>query len=286
MPLADGAEPAGDALVAVSRDVLSRHARSFRWAGALLPRARLDDAAVVYAFCRLVDDLADESDDAATARRHLEALSHELDGRARPRDLVRATRAVLERGVGIGPAEHLIAGVLTDLDPVQLPDEAALHRYAYAVAGTVGLMMCAVLGVHQPRAWPFAVDLGVAMQITNICRDVREDAARGRVYLPADALRARGVAPTRLVEAATEGPDLSDDEREAVGAVVRDLLDQADAYYFSADRGMRWIPLRARLAIQVASRVYRAIGVRLRRRGGDAWAGRTIVGAADRKSVV
>lgn len=271
-------EPEGEALVAVSRRVLATHARSFRWAGALLPRHQLDEAAVIYAFCRLVDDLADESPDPGTARRHLGALRAELRAEAHPRDLVAATVSVLDRGVGVAPAVHLIDGVLSDLEPVRLPDDAALHRYSYAVAGTVGLMMCAVLGVHAPEAWPFAVDLGVGMQITNICRDVREDAARGRIYLPADRLESAGVPGRRLLEAAAGGPALDDLERGALAVVVRDLLDDADRYYRSADAGMRFIPLRARLAIRVASRVYRGIGVRLRRHGGDPWQGRTVVG--------
>lgn len=266
-------------LVQDSREVLSTHARSFRWAGAFLPRAQLDDAAVVYAFCRLVDDLADEAPDRETARVDLTLLRDELTGEQPARPLVARTREVLVRGgQGTGPALHLIAGVLTDLDPVRLHDDGALHTYAYQVAGTVGLMMCAVLGVSDPEAWPFAVDLGVGMQITNICRDVREDAARGRTYLPAHRLRAVGLPPQRLIEAATTGPDLTASERQRLARIVDDLLAEADRYYASAEAGMRFIPWRARLAIRVASRVYRAIGVRLRRRGSDAWAGRTIVG--------
>jgi phytoene synthase len=267
------------ALVDDSRAVLTRHARSFRWAGALLPAAQLDDAAVLYAFCRLVDDLADEAPEPARARSDLAAVRAELLDQAPARPLVAATRALLDRGpTGIAPALHLLDGVVSDLDPVALESDADLLRYGYRVAGTVGLMMCGVLGVRARQALPFAVDLGVAMQVTNICRDVREDAARGRVYLPAARLVVAGVAPERLVQAATAGPDLDAVERDAVASVVTDLLRLADRYYDSANLGMRWIPLRARLAIHVASRVYRAIGHRLRRRRGDAWAGRAWVG--------
>lgn len=279
LPVTMPTQPSGDALVADSRDVLSRHARSFRWAGALLPRARLDDAAVVYALCRLIDDLADESPDPVTARHHLDALRAEFTGEAAPRDLVAAALAVFERGgVGPGPALHLVDGVLSDLDPVCFQTDADLHRYSYRVAGTVGLMMCAVLGVDDPVAWPFAIDLGIGMQITNICRDVREDAARGRVYLPAERLEGAGLPPSRLVQAARVGPDLTEAERTALSRVVLDLLSMADRYYESAAAGMRYIPARARLAILVASRVYRGIGVRLGRSGGDPWPGRTVVG--------
>ena len=267
------------ALIDDSRAVLARHARSFRWAGALLPRASLDDAAVLYAFCRLVDDLADEAPDADRARADLAEVRAELLDERPARPLIVATRALLDRGpTGIAPALHLLDGVVSDLDEVFVADDAELLRYGYRVAGTVGLMMCGVLGVTSSAALPFAVDLGVGMQITNICRDVHEDAVRGRVYLPASRLRAAGVAPERLVVAATGGQDLTAREREAVARVVADLLALADRYYESANAGMRWIPWRARLAIHVASRVYRAIGRRLHARACDAWAGRVFVG--------
>src|SRR5690606_4571262 len=128
------------------------------------------------------------------------------------------------------------------------------------------------------RALAHAVDLGIAMQLTNICRDVAEDASRGRVYLPRCRLEAAGTSPEEIVSGRAAPAK--------VAAVVRDLLDLADAYYESADAGMRFIPDRARLAILVASRIYRAIGWRLRRRGGDALAGRTVVPAHEKAAWV
>jgi phytoene synthase len=135
-------------------------------------------------------------------------------------------------------------------------------------------MMCAVLGVRRREALPHAVDLGIAMQLTNIARDVAEDAARGRVYLPVHRLLQVGVDPEALVRG--QAPT------EAVAAVVRWTLALADSYYASADGGMRDIPWRFRPAILVASRVYRAIGLRLRRRSCDALAGRTTVPPAEK----
>jgi len=257
-------------VIAESREVLAQHARTFALAGRFLGPARRDEAAVVYAFCRLVDDLVDEATDLASGSAALAQVEAELQGHAPARPLVAVFAELMaEYGVDRGVALELIAGVRSDSGPVALADDAALLRYCYRVAGTVGLMMCGVLGVRDPVAAPFALDLGVAMQLTNICRDVAEDARRGRVYLPASRLARAGTGPADLLDGAAPRP--------ALAAVVLDLLALADRHYASADLGMRFIPWRSRLAILVAARVYRAIGLVLRGRGGDAMAGRAVV---------
>ena len=270
---ATSALPGTALAVPEARAVLAKHARSFRFAGLFLPSDRLDDAAVVYAFCRVVDDAIDEASDRAAAQREAAALAAELDGRAAPRPAVAAFLQTAARlGMDLGFARGLIEGVAFDArERVRVPDDDGLLRYCYLVAGTVGGMMCAVLGVKDPRALPHAVDLGVGMQLTNICRDVLEDAGRDRVYVPASRLVASGVLdpdslPDHLRAGRGDGP--------ALAIVVDDLLALADRYYASADAGMRYIPWRSRLAILVAGRVYRAIGAVLRRRGCDVLAGR------------
>ena len=294
IPSASELQPASNlaprgGLVAVAHATLERHGRSFALAGRLLPRDRRDDAAIVYAFCRLVDDTADEADDPALARAGLDLLqrwlrsapfeasteaSAELQALGLDGDGRRLVAAFVEvcqrRQVDLGAAEELIIGVRADLGHVEVQDDAELLRYGYRVAGTVGLMMCGVLGVKDPKALAQAIDLGVAMQITNICRDVREDAGMGRVYLPAQRLLAAGLTPAQLCA--------GDVDRAALASVVRDLLALADVYYRSAAGAFAAIPLRARVAIIVASGLYRAIGLRLLRRyAADSWHGRTVV---------
>lgn len=257
-------------IVGESRAVLARHARSFRWASTFLPADARDDAAVVYTFCRVADDLVDEAPDPATAARDIALLDAELRGDAPPRPLVAAFREIAaRRGIDLRSAQELVVGIAGDQGVVRVADDEALLRYCYRVAGTVGLLMCGVIGVTARAAWPHAVDLGIGMQLTNICRDVLEDTKRDRVYLPATRLRAAGVDPEALVAGRAD--------RAQVAAVVRDLLAEAERYYDSADDAMRHIPLRSRLAILVASRIYRAIGRRLLRHGGDTMAGRTVV---------
>jgi phytoene synthase len=273
------------ALVADSHAVLQRHGRSFALAGALLSREQADEAAVVYAFCRLVDDLADEAPDAQTAAANLGEVDAELRGQRPPRPLVEAWMRVMERrAVPIEAGRELMNGVLSDLGEVRVADDRALLRYCYRVAGTVGLMMCGVIGVTEAAALPHAVDLGLGMQLTNICRDVAEDAGRGRCYLPETRLAAVGLSHDDLIERHAGGhrvpPALIADAqaRARLASVVDDLLELAEGCYDRAWLGMSSIPARPRSAIIVAAVLYREIGRQLRRaRGSDPLFGRTML---------
>ncbi len=240
----------------MSVDVLARCGRSFRLAGRLLPGDTLREAARLYAFCRAVDDLADEATDPAAARAALLALRQAIcagdrtHGPAQPFLLLQASH-----GLAVRSAVTLIDTVTQDLEPVRLADEAALMGYAYGAAGTVGEMMYALLGVSTPQALPYAIDLGMAMQLTNIARDVIEDAGRGRIYLPA----------TWLPDDVTPGslPDCAG----AVFPAVQRLLENADRRYRNGARGFAHLPPRVRPAIRAAARLYEDIGVRILRQG-------------------
>ena len=259
-------------VVATSRAILSQKARSFRWAAQFLPAQTHDDAALLYAFCRHVDDTTDEALSPHAARHHLHLIKAQLRGSRPPDPLLANFMAMAERtALELDYAFELIQGMESDLvDQVVMEDDVALLRYCYRAAGTVGLMMCAVLGVKDPEALPFAVDLGVAMQLTNICRDVAEDAAMNRVYLPKVRLHHHGSSPALLLAGQARAPQ--------VARVVDDLISLADVYYRSAHYGMQFIPSRSRLAILIASQIYRGIGLRLRtRHDSDALRGRTVV---------
>ncbi len=230
---------------------LSRHGRTFRLAGSLLPRGLLNDAAELYAFCRHVDDLADEAADRESASIALNHLRRAvLDGQAAHPAVTGFLLLVSRHRLDPAFAIRLIDTMLGDLGPVRIADTAALLRYAYGAAGTVGLLMCRLLGVADPLAAPHALDLGVAMQLTNIARDVTEDARRDRIYVPSSWL-----SPTDLQE-----PEL------AFSAVVR-VLELAELYYESGRRGLAYLPWRSRLAVGAAASVYREIGQRIRRAG-------------------
>lgn len=260
-----------------AREVLRQHGRSFHFAGRFLGEAHAMRAARLYAFCRHVDDLADEAPNPQAARHALDRLRRDLarGDSASPevRDLIELAD---ETHMPLAWPAILVDGVSRDLDPVALADERDLVLYAYRVAGVVGLMMCAVLGTRDRRAYPFAVDLGLAMQMTNIARDVLEDARMDRRYLPGSwiggATAGALAAPDAALKARIED------------AVAR-LLALSERYYRSAEHGMGHLPPRARFAILVAGRVYREIGCKLARNGYRAWAGRTRV-SGTRKALI
>jgi len=243
--------------------ILSARARSFRWASAFLSARQRGRVADLYAFCRAVDDLADAQGVTPEAQRDLDrlqkALAAEPNGESLwPEDYLWFRELCLDCGIEFQFVQELIDGMISDLGVVRMQSDADLIQYCYQAAGTVGLMMCSVLGVRDPRALGRAVDLGIAMQLTNISRDVLEDARASRVYLPADRLRAVGVEPEQLIDGSADALGVS--------LVVNDVLAVAEVYYRSADEGIGFLPARARWAVLVASRLYRGIGRRLRRR--------------------
>lgn len=252
------------------RALLRAKGRTFWLASRLLPGALLDDVVVLYAFCRVVDDAIDEAPSPSAARDHAELLARELEGEA-PRPEVAAFRELAaRRGLDLRYARELLEGVSSDVGRVRVEDDAGLSRYAYLVAGTVGAMMGQLLGATDARARAAAVELGIAMQLTNICRDVLEDAARDRVYLPAARLRAAGLDPEELVCGVVD--------RERLAQVVREVLALADRHYQAARAGYAFLPWRARATVAVAARLYRQIGVTLlERQGADPLRGRVVV---------
>ncbi len=268
------------AIVLSARRLLAQKGRTFQLASWLLPRDSRDDAAVVYAFCRRADDLADDHADLEG----IEAMRTELRHPTSPLMLAFAEVASRRR-IPLQAADDLLKGVASDIRPPvgaapgglpsirAVADDAALIAYAYAVAGTVGLMMARLLGAERKEALPHAVDLGIAMQITNICRDVVEDAALGRVYLPADRLRRVGIDGEHIVNRVRASPEV----RRAAFEVVRDLIELADAYYGSAFNGLGALPLRTRRTALAAASLYHGIGDEVLRRGPDGLLGRAVV---------
>ena len=251
---------------------LARYGKTFRWASRLLGRTAGARVAALYAFCRLADELADTVG-GPEGRLRLEGIQRDLDGSTSDEPAVAGfLRVARELGVDLEPARLLVAGLQGDLEPRKFERLEDLRRYAYLVAGTVGLLMCDVVGVTDRRARPFAIDLGIAMQFTNIARDVLEDARAERLYLPLQWVDGP-LAPQDLVQGRGTA-------RARAQVAISQLLTVAEEHYRSADPALSYLPLRARAAVSTASRCYEAIGPRILDRGEGYWRGRTYVGTA------
>lgn len=251
---------------------MRHHSKSFSLAALLLPPAARDDARVLYAYCRQVDDAVDdESLTPEAASRRLAALRAQLDrvyaGQPTGDPVADAFAALVARhAIPRAYPDALLDGMEMDVRGARYETVDDVLRYGYRVASTVGLMMCHVLGVRHESALRPAAHLGVAMQLTNIARDVREDWGRGRRYLPASLLVEAGQTPPPEPAPGAPWPTHA---TPAMAHATRALLDTAEVFYRSADRGMDALSLRASLGVRAARLIYSRIGAVLRRRGCD-----------------
>ena len=249
--------------------ILATSGESFFWARRFLGKKMGHDAAVLYSFCRVLDDMADG--DLPDGFKHLSTIQASLEkGEWNDHALLRHHAPMVnEYNLPKDVIASLVEGLMDDqADEVLLPDEESLIQYAYKVAGTVGLLMCEILNNSDPKAKPHAVDLGIAMQLTNIARDVVEDARMGRRYLPGSWVG--NMSPEDILDAALDpyGPD-----GVQITRAVERLLDLAESYYASGRAGLAYLPARAHFSIGVAAKVYRQIGRQLLR-SKDSWHGK------------
>ena len=240
-------------------EILARAGKSFHLAGKFLPAERRAAATQLYAFCRGLDDLADETGDAA----QIEAVAAALEKNDRTHPLA-ALYLSLENA-DPAPAIALARALSHDTGPVAINSESALLRYCHGVAGTVGLMMARTLGATAPAAAWHAIDLGIALQLTNIARDTREDADHGRRYLPSTWL---DLPPASIRS-----------EPEKVHQAALRALSLAESYYASGMAGLVYLPPESRRGIHIAATVYREIGNGLRRQGAQRRTDRVVVPA-------
>ena len=255
--------------LAAADAVLALKGSSFHWARHLLGKTHANRATRLYRFCRYIDDLADEATSISVAKQALQLLSNDIaTGHARNAITQDALLLIKECNIAPEIIQALIDGVMSDLEPVAMQNMHDLMQYCYCVAGTVGLMMCKVLDINDEKAYPFAIDLGIAMQLTNICRDIADDAKLGRRYLPASLV------------GNINAPDLvkpSADMQTNLKHGVKNLLAVADSYYNSGESGLSYIPTNARFGIAVAAKVYSEIGTVIAQQGYQYWLGRAIV---------
>ncbi len=254
-----------------------RHgSHSFHMASKLLPAKVRDPALVLYAFCRLADDAVDESDGKAAA---VLTLADRLDlaYRGTPRNAPedRAFAAIVEEfDMPRALPEALLEGLAWDAQERRYATLSDVRAYSARVASAVGAMMCVLMRVRDGDALARACDLGVAMQLTNIARDVGEDARAGRLYLPTDWLAGAGVSEQMFL--AEPLPTAQ------VRKMVSRLLAEADRLYARSEAGISALPCRARMGIWAARLIYAGIGAQVRRQGCDSISMRARTGRAQK----
>jgi phytoene synthase len=250
--------------------MLSKGSKSFSAASWILPPDVRDPAAVFYAFCRVADDLVDDGDDPHGAVEILRGRLDQVFAMDPMDDPVDRSLAVIVQRYDLprNVFDALLDGFIWDATEKSYEGIEDTLGYAARVASTVGVIMTLLMGERDKHTLARACDLGVAMQLTNIARDVGEDARRGRVYLPQRWLDEAGVTPADLSPAPSFSP--------AVGVVTKRLLDYAAHLYGRAEPGIPRLPRRCRAAIYAARLIYADIGRVIAARRYDSVSGRAV----------
>jgi phytoene synthase len=267
-----------------AEEATAQWARSFYFASRFLPDDKRRAIFALYDYCRTADNLVDARGDrpVALVRADLAALAEQVRaihaGTAAPERWLALADTLNRFPVPLEPLLDLLDGVAMDLDPVAFEDFTALERYCYLVAGVVGLMLGPVLGAEPDRFTRPGVGLGIAMQLTNILRDVGEDLDRGRVYFPEDELRQFG-----LDRAALERRELTPAFRQFMAfqiARARRLFDEADVVVsLFPDDG-------SRLTVRLLQRTYAGILRAIERNRYDVFRNRAYVGTAGKVMIL
>ena len=222
-----------------NKDIIYQNSKSFFWASKFLPKGTLEKVINIYSFCRIQDDIVDEG-------LLIENSKEALDLKA----------IIKSYGISEELISELIDGINSDINFTRYKDNAELLRYCYKVAGAVGLMMLSALEIKAKDARYFAIDLGIAMQLTNISRDIVQDYKKNRIYLPENT----GIDKICM-------SNMTDQNQKKIQKTVKNLLIKADIFYKSSLNGMRFIPIQSRISILIALRIYQAIGKKIRNTG-------------------
>ncbi len=216
----------------MAKNYLSIYAKSFNWAGFFLPKIKYKSCSALYDFCRTVDNIVDDEENLHLKKKNLIKFKKKFFEKDFSSSKIEKMWDLIDEfSISTKIIEDLFDGVETDLEEkVKLNSRKDLLIYSYRVAGTVGLMMAKILRVNSERGLNSAIDLGIAMQLTNIARDVIEDKKRNREYIDHDII------------------------------TIKETLKLADLFYNSSFKSIKEIPISCRFAILVARRVYRQIG--------------------------
>ena len=217
------------------KSYLSIYAKSFSWAGFFLPRETLKKCSVLYDFCRVADNIADDKDEIEVKEKKFAEFENDFNQKKFDNLIIKNMWGIMEEfDISIKIVQDLLAGIKSDIkERVELNSKKDLLIYSYRVAGTVGLMMAKILNVTKKNSLKSAIDLGIAMQLTNISRDVLEDSKNNRFYI--------------------------EENFEKISSTIN----LANRYYKDSFYAIKSIPISFRFSILVARRVYRKIGYKI-----------------------
>ena len=217
------------------KSYLSVYAKSFSWAGFFLPRETLKKCSVLYDFCRVADNIADDKDEIEVKEKKFAEFENDFNQKNFDNLIIKNMWGIMEEfNISIKIVQDLLAGIRSDIkEKVEINSKKDLLIYSYRVAGTVGLMMAKILNVTKKNSLKSAIDLGIAMQLTNISRDVLEDSKNNRFYI--------------------------EENFETISSTVN----LANRYYQDSFYAIKSIPISFRFSILVARRVYRKIGYKI-----------------------
>ena len=221
------------------KNYLSIYAKSFNWSGFFLPKKIYSKCSKLYDFCRTIDNIADQNADLEIKKKELGEFKIKFEEKNQQDSVVKNMWDLMDEfNISKKIVDDLFDGVKSDLkQEVRIKTEKELLVYSYRVAGTVGLMMAKIFGVKKKESLQRAIDLGIAMQLTNISRDVVEDEKKNRIYLIKNS-------KDTILD-------------------IKNIISKADSFYDSSFVGIKDIPLNCRFSIVVARRVYRQIGKKI-----------------------
>ena len=233
---------------------LKKEGKSFYWASFFLPKHSRKKAGKLYSICRYFDNIADKDTEDKTI-----FLEDTIEKIKNDKENV-VNNFLKENNINVLIFIDLIEGLIKDQQNVKIQNKKELINYSYNVAGTVGLMMSKIIGVVNIKANSAAIDLGIAMQLTNIIRDVHEDAQMNRIYLPIDLI------PHINLSMLSGKQKLESRQENLIYNAIKILIDMSEEFYLNGFSGLKYIPYRTRLGIFIAANIYRGIGVKIHRR--------------------
>ena len=231
---------------------LKKEGKSFYWASFFLPKKTKINSGILYSICRYFDNVADRdnADKSKFLKESIEKIRHDKENKV--------NIFLKKNNINILIFADLIEGLIIDQTQTKIKNKNELIKYSYYVAGTVGLMMCKIINVKSKKALPCAIDLGIAMQLTNIARDVYEDAKMKRIYIPSDWI------PNIKLSMLNGKNKLNLEQEEQIHLAINTLINLSEKFYINGFSGLKYIPYRTRLGIFIAANVYRGIGFKIK----------------------